>query len=846
MKREFETFQGARFKVDLRSFLAQHDIVYEVPPRVWQDGFPIGNGQMGAMVYQPEGMEFGITKQDVWDRRIPPRELLPHREVMEDLKNKDKRLWEKLNKETAASQAPYPNPKPCGKLRIGIEKGADALPPEPTICDAQQRLSLYDAVVTAEYETNVKRTRIKSFICAHSNMMVVKCEDDWLSSYPGKLTQNIELHRWADPILGTEPTVGFDDKHFWIEYLFPDGFRYVMLATVDGLACEMQMKDRYTVSVTLNLDYSDGKPKQYIIFLTVVTSGEAEDPLQKAKESIDAACARGYQAIFSEHSKWWHDFWGKSFIELDDDFIENLWYFQLYQFASSSRGKIAPGLQGLWYLRDESGWHGDYHGDINMVMSYWPIFSSNHLELGEPYFETFYKMLPTVKRQTEELYNIDGAKYPIATIIDSGREICTNYYRYIQCSSGFYAQLYWWGYLYSQDRKFLRERAYPVMKECAKFYQGYLSKDEQGKHYIYPSWSPEQGPLFSKNPTIDIALIKALLRGTIEASTILSVDQKERQGWQKILDNLPEYPVKDNMFLDSASVDTHIPLNHPSLLAPVFPAGEIGINSPQWSIAANTLNHVMDWAKRRPFVNEDGWNDSFTWPWLACVAARLGLGDRAKEFLYALGVNQFLKPNGFFSLWACTMLSAEEKRREVIVDKGFGVWVSTAREGRERQPVFLESGSGFINAVDEMLLQSYDGVIRLFPAVPTSWKRVRVAGLRAVGAFLVCSEFNQGEISYVSVGSLEGQRCRVVNPWPDQGIRVRELTTKKEVKFEKQADKVIFDTSEGHFYVVERTRQPIESFPVKEITGEKRPKPREWLNHKGQAIYLGKPRQNLK
>jgi hypothetical protein len=73
MKREFQSFKGARFKVDLKSFLTQHDIIYEVPPTIWQDGFPVGNGQMGALVYQPEGMEFGITKQDVWDRRISPQ-----------------------------------------------------------------------------------------------------------------------------------------------------------------------------------------------------------------------------------------------------------------------------------------------------------------------------------------------------------------------------------------------------------------------------------------------------------------------------------------------------------------------------------------------------------------------------------------------------------------------------------------------------------------------------------------------------------------------------------------------------------------------------------------------------
>jgi hypothetical protein len=761
--------------------------------------------------------------------------------VVEDLKNKDQHLWEKLTKESASAQALYPNPKPCGKLRISIEKGEDALPPEATISTASQRLCLYDALVTAEYETNVKKTRINSFIDAHSNMVVVRCEDDWLSLHRGKLSQIIELHRGADSILGTEPTVGFDEKHFWVEYLFPDEFKYVMLATMNGLDCTIQKKDSCTASAILNLDYSDGKPKQYTIFLTVVTSGEAEDPLQKAKELVDAACARGYDDIFSEHSKWWQDFWKKSFIELDDAFIENLWYFQLYQFASSSRGNIAPGLQGLWFLRNESGWHGDYHGDINMVMSYWPIFSSNHLELGNPYFESFYKMLPEIKEQTGELYNIDGAKYPVATIIDSGREITTNYYRYIQCTSGLYARLYWWAYLYTQDKKFLKERAYPVMKECSKFYAGYMSIDDQGKYFIYPSWSPEQGPLFTKNPTMDIALIKALLKGTVEASQILSVDENERKGWQEILDNLPEYPVRDEMFLDSDSVDSHIPLNHPSLLSPIFPADEIGVNSPQWPIAVNTLNRIMSRAARRAFVSEDSWNDSFTWSWLACIAARLGLGDKAGEFLYNLGVNQFLKPNGFFSLWACGILTVEEKRREVSFEKGFSVWVSTTREGREKQPVFLESGSGFNNAVNEMILQSYDGTIRLFPAVPSNWKNAKIAGLRAIGAFLVYSELRQGEVAYVSVESLEGLECKLLNPWPERIIRVQDITAKKEIGFDEKDGKIIFNTMKKHLYVVERVRQPMDSFSIKEINGRKISGPKKWFNHKGQAIYLGKP-----
>ena len=108
-------------------------------------------------------------------------------------------------------------------------------------------------------------------------------------------------------------------------------------------------------------------------------------------------------------------------------------------------------------MDDSVPWHGDYHGDVNIQQTYWPIFASNHIELGEPYFKTFYEMLPTVKLQT----------------------------------------------------------------------------DEEGKYYIYPSNSPEQGDWWVKNPTIDIALIKELFIGIIKASEILGVDSEERATWKE-------------------------------------------------------------------------------------------------------------------------------------------------------------------------------------------------------------------------------------------------------------------------------------------------------------------------
>lgn len=827
-------FKGARFKVDMKSFLSQHDLVYKSAPKIWQDGFPIGNGDIGALVYKPHHLEWGINKSDVWDRRHPPSTFYTHQEVMKLIKERGREWLEEwggdppidiFSIEPSGKQygefamrdrgrwtAPYPSPKYCGYLRIYQR--------DNPIQEMAQRLCLYDGLVISE-GSGVKAV---SFVDAYSNVMVVNCAFEGVEKTRSP-SRGVTLYRRTDESLGTIPASGCDEKYFWIDYGFPDGFRYVMLTAISGAEYETEKEDNQS-SARLASEGSG----EFTVFMSVATSRESDDPLRKAKGLVDAAMSKGYERLLEGHKDGWHSFWSQSFVDLSDNFAENLWYLQVYNLACISRSDVVPNKEGLWNLKEGAGWKGCYVGSANTQAYYWPIFTTNHLELGKPYYETFYKMLATVKEETMQLYGIDGAHYP-QDCVDTGLELAWGQYRYMQCAPAFTVLLFWWHFLYTRDEKFLKERAYSVMKESVRFYQGYMSRDDEGKYYIYPSYSPEQGAPFIKNPTMDLAMIKALLKGTIESSVLLGVDEEERQEWINMLNNLSDYPTDETIFLEYEGAPPDIPVHHPSRLSVIYPGAEIGIDHPLWEMAKATLESMLDPKLGARFFDFVA-SGSFGLGWMAAVAAHLGLGDKAREVLYHGNIFTRLKPNGVFSLHPLTEFTLKQRQKNQPNDAPPSI--EKLREVETARP----EGSGvFLCGVNEMLLQSLDGTIRVFPAMPTGWSG-RIANLRAVGAFLICSEFGRGEVRYISIQSLMGQRCKIANPWSGEEVRVVDLGTGKVVTRTSEGT-ITFDTTGGSAYIVEKEGQPWASFSQEVIGGEERTEPRK-VEVKGQTIWLGK------
>ena len=166
---------------------------------------------------------------------------------------------------------------------------------------------------------------------------------------------------------------------------------------------------------------------------------------------------------------------------------------------------------------------------------------------------------------------------------------------------------------------------------------------------------------------------------------------------------------------------------------------------------------------------------------------------------------------------------------------------------REKFIRFLNNYDAFIDrninellqtetTINEMLLQSYSGNIRVFPAIPSEWNGA--FKLHAVGGFVVTAERQDSETLYVAVESKCGERCCIINPWERERVQIRDLTESELVRYSGKNEKITFNTQKDHVYLVERLTVPVTRFGHKQITGRKNRKPKK----SGRAI-LGKPRQ---
>ena len=81
----------------------------------------------------------------------------------------------------------------------------------------------------------------------------------------------------------------------------------------------------------------------------------------------------------------------------------------------------------------------------------------------------------------------------------------------------------------------------------------------------------------------------------------------------------------------------------------------------------------------------------------------------------------------------------------------------------------VETASTVPSTIDEMLLQSHQGVLRLFPVWPREMD-AHFNHLRAYGAFLVSGELSKGAVKGVVIESEKGRPCTLQNPWRGKAI----------------------------------------------------------------------------
>jgi hypothetical protein len=739
---------------------------------------------MGVVVTtRPDGILLYFGHNNVWDIRIAEN----HREkigtfdyvfkkvkaISDTLSVLTQDPWYKEYSEMAADNysQPYPRPFPCGSVLLGFDRRNAEL--------IGHRLDISDGLCeVALRTTDGQEIKLQIFTDQTGDKLWMRLTDK-----QGRLCRSIfdRIRVMPDPSTPREfPSCKVDEN-------LPAGilsFRQVMPFQEPEKydPAKGYIKDRaFRLTASINSPLEKGSRinwdgnKEFMGVLegsisekeTFIGCISLQEGLQTDSEIQVAESGQPVNDDFEkslQHSRQiWEAYWNKSGVKLEDTFLESIWYRNLYFFnCAVKEGVNTPGLFANWsYNSIGTAWHGDYHMNYNTQQPFWLTFSSNHLEKNLSYVSLIESLMDVSRKWAKEYYHLPGAyfphsAYPVDMTMNPypvptwGWEIC---------ETPWSVQGLWWHYLYSQDTVFLKNRGYTPIKEAVKFLVAYMKRPEArgpqwGDQYyhIFPTVPPElyglrPGFKYNYDCTVDLTLVKFIFNAFKEATQALGLEEAEKillADIEELLNNMPPYAVAESEKYGKVIVSVpgehdQVVYNVPNALITVFPGEDHGLHSD-----STTLDLV-----KNTFLNQqnEGGNDLV---FMNLQAARIGMLDLEK---FKRQVNYSLLPNGT----ASDMVMQVHGRYGDLGDYGFmdnmGIWFENF---------------ALPAVINECLMQSYNGTIRLFPNWPPD-KDAEFHNLRAAGAFLITAVLKNGKVREIQVLSEAGKTLKIILPWNNGG-----------------------------------------------------------------------------
>ncbi len=399
-------------------------------------------------------------------------------------------------------------------------------------------------------------------------------------------------------------------------------------------------------------------------------------------------------------------------------------YFQYgrYLMISSTRpGTMPMSLQGKWNDSTDPPWANDYHTNINMQMLYWPAETTNLSECYLPLSDFTRSIVEPGKLTAKEFFNTRG--WTVNTMLNAYGFTSPGWsfpWGFYPGGAGWLSQHLWEHYAFTNDVVYLKNTAYPILKEASLFWIDYLTKGKSGYLVSSPSYSPEHGGI-STGASMDHQIAWDVLSNTILASKVLKTDAEFASEAQKIKDQIQPPQIGRWGQLQEWNEDVDDSTNkhrHVSHLFALHPGHQISLTeTPAFAKAAKvTLNARGD--------EGTGWSLA----WKVNFWARLQDGNRA----YSL-FKRILRPVG-------------DKTENMMNGGG-----SYANLLCAHPPFQLDGNMGSTAGVAEMLLQSQAGVIELLPALPDTWAAGEVKGLKARGNVTVDEQWKAGKLVSVTL-----------------------------------------------------------------------------------------------
>lgn len=772
---EFSSFERAK----------SHTMTFEGPAPDFFQGALLGNGGLGVVVTtRPDGIVLRFGHNNVWDIRLAEN----HREeignfsyVFNKVKNIPDTLpslhadpWFEAYSEMTPDNysKPYPRPFPCGSVVLGFDRRkAEMLGYTIDISKGLCEVKLLTA--------DKKELRLQIFTDMQKDVLWMQLVDE-----AGNRTPNIfnRIRVMPDPSTPQEfpkyaATENLTDGMLAFRQVLPSQEPDKYDAS-KGAPDDKAFSLTATVNVPVEKDSAinwfghkqamaklEGRLLPAHEFVACVTLQQGLNSAVPSQPSVaNKPSATTFTGSLDNSVKIWKDYWNKSGVALSDSFLEEIWYRNLYFFnCSATDGATCPGLFANWsYNKIGTSWHGDYHMNYNTQQPFWMTFSSNHLEKNLPYVNLIESLMPVSRTWAKDYYGLPGAYFPHSAypVKMTMNPYPVPTWGWEVCETPWAVQGLWWHYLYSGDKQFLKDRAYTPIKAAVEFLVAYMKRPEatdrkrwnDNKYHIFPTVPPElyglqPGFKYNYDCSVDLTLTKFVFKAFCEAASILGTEKSDKAlvaSVKDILAHFPEYPTAISK--EHGKVLVSVPGEHdkvvynvPNALITVFPGEDHGLHSD------DATRQLLD----NTFYNQqnEGGNDLV---FINLQAARIGKLDIDR---FKRQVKYSLLPNGTATDMAMQMGGRYSDMTHYDFMADMGIWFENF---------------GLPVVVNECLMQSYDGVIRLFP----NWDRKKNAAfyqLRAAGAFLVSASLENGVVKKIDILSEKGNDLKVSIPWEKGG-----------------------------------------------------------------------------
>jgi alpha-L-fucosidase 2 len=688
----------------------------------WDEAIPLGNGMVGNLVWQKNGkLRFSLDRADLWDLR-PMVNIDFTKWKFKDVYRywKEDKYGEVQNTfDEPYNRLPAPSKIPAGALEFDIESLGKV---------KSVTLETESATCIVLWENGA---RLLTFVHAEKPMGWYKFEN---------LPKPVEVTL-------IEPAYNKKGNRQQVDQSMSDldqlGYPQGVIEKGEN-SLTYNQKGWGDFSYQINTQWKAGKNTLSGCW-SVSSANKGWEFRPLASNVVSDGWKEGFNASLKEHRSWWTKYWSKSSIAIPDTVLEKQYYLEMYKFGSTARADAPPiSLQAVWTADNGKlpPWKGDFHHDLNTQLSYWPSYTGNQLTLEEGFLNWLWKYRPAFKKYTKDYFGMEGMNVPGVTTLEGEPMGGWIQYSFGQSVGAWLGQHFYLHWKYTMDREFLKNKAYPWLKDIAVFLDQMAVKTENGKRKLLISSSPEiydnsRKAWFNATTNFDLALIRWTYEKAAELADELDLTE-EAGKWRNILSEWPELAVDpESGFMFAPGFPYNESHRHFSHLMAFHPLGMVDFSNGEkdQQIIKHTLANL---AKNGP----DYWC-GYSYSWLGNLYARAFDGEKAAETLRIFSEN-FCLPNSFH-------VNGEQH------NKGYSTM--------KYRPFTLEGNFAFASGIQEMLMQSHTGILWIFPAIPLKWKDVAFTTLRAQGAFLVSARQKEGKMEKVEIISEKGGICKLRNPF---------------------------------------------------------------------------------